>query len=165
MRQVAHALLTRPPLTLLKILPKLHQRVNSVRLACVRHAASVHPEPGSNSHVKISSIPARTKTLAFVLSVITFGLLLLNNSLGIFQGCITVYLSRCLFLQLSAATHLEYHSCSFLSRTFLKNFLNLFRCLISVTGSKPLIIWVTVLSATGKSYYSKAIYQMQQLFS
>ena len=24
-----------------------------VRLACVRHAASVHPEPGSNSHVKI----------------------------------------------------------------------------------------------------------------
>ena len=24
---------------------------NSVRLACVKHAASVHPEPGSNSHV------------------------------------------------------------------------------------------------------------------
>ena len=24
-----------------------------VRLACVRHAASVHPEPGSNSHVKV----------------------------------------------------------------------------------------------------------------
>ena len=24
----------------------------SVRLACVKHAASVHPEPGSNSHVK-----------------------------------------------------------------------------------------------------------------
>ena len=26
-----------------------------VRLACVKHAASVHPEPGSNSHVKIRS--------------------------------------------------------------------------------------------------------------
>ena len=25
----------------------------SVRLACVKHAASVHPEPGSNSHVNI----------------------------------------------------------------------------------------------------------------
>ena len=25
----------------------------SVRLACVKHAASVHPEPGSNSHVKM----------------------------------------------------------------------------------------------------------------
>ena len=24
-----------------------------VRLACVRHAASVHPEPGSNSHFKV----------------------------------------------------------------------------------------------------------------
>ena len=24
----------------------------SARLACVKHAASVHPEPGSNSHVK-----------------------------------------------------------------------------------------------------------------
>ena len=52
MRQVTHALLTRPPLS--------HQRYQSeeinlrcfVRLACVKHAASVHPEPGSNSHVK-----------------------------------------------------------------------------------------------------------------
>ena len=52
MRQVTHALLTRPPLS--------HQQIHSeeiiykrfVRLACVKHAASVHPEPGSNSHVK-----------------------------------------------------------------------------------------------------------------
>ena len=41
-RQVAHALLTRPPLT-------RPRRGSSVRLACVRHAASVRPEPGSNS--------------------------------------------------------------------------------------------------------------------
>ena len=49
--QVTHALLTRPPLS--------HQKLHSeeirlrcfVRLACVKHAASVHPEPGSNSHV------------------------------------------------------------------------------------------------------------------
>ena len=53
MRQVAHALLTRPPLRLNKNPPKPHQRLISVRLACVRHAASVHLEPGSNSHVKI----------------------------------------------------------------------------------------------------------------
>lgn len=26
----------------------------SVRLACIRHAASVHPEPGSNSHINMS---------------------------------------------------------------------------------------------------------------
>ena len=38
----SHVLLTRAPLPLL--LPK-----EDVRLACVRHAASVYPEPGSNS--------------------------------------------------------------------------------------------------------------------
>ena len=43
-RQVAHALLTRPPLSSRKQAPNY-----SVRLACVRHAASVRPEPGSNS--------------------------------------------------------------------------------------------------------------------
>ena len=42
-RQVTHALLTRPPLTFIS------EENQSVRLACVRHAASVRPEPGSNS--------------------------------------------------------------------------------------------------------------------
>ena len=47
-RQVAHTLLTRPPLSFSSFdRSRIHQ--NSVRLACVRHAASVHPEPGSNS--------------------------------------------------------------------------------------------------------------------
>ena len=40
--QVAYALRTRPPLS-----PP--RRGNTVRLACIRPAASVHPEPGSNS--------------------------------------------------------------------------------------------------------------------
>ena len=42
--QIAHALLTRPPLD-------YSRRNNLVRLACVKHAASVRPEPGSNSFV------------------------------------------------------------------------------------------------------------------
>ncbi|WP_249044221.1 hypothetical protein [Geobacillus thermocatenulatus] len=41
---VAHVLLTRPPLTKREQAP-----VRSARLACIRHAASVRPEPGSNS--------------------------------------------------------------------------------------------------------------------
>ena len=45
MRQVAHVLLTRPPLALFR-------RTPLARLACVRHAASVRPEPGSNSQFK-----------------------------------------------------------------------------------------------------------------
>ena len=38
--QVPYVLLTRSP---------LETRRSPVRLACIRHAASVHPEPGSNS--------------------------------------------------------------------------------------------------------------------
>ena len=53
-RQVIHALLTRPPLRQIMIWSKPHRQFVSVRLACVKHAASVHPEPGSNSHVVIT---------------------------------------------------------------------------------------------------------------
>ena len=46
-RQVSHALLTRSPLS-------NHRSNYPVRLACVRHAASVRPEPGSNSQKIVS---------------------------------------------------------------------------------------------------------------
>ena len=63
-RQVTHALLTRPPLGNIKSIRKLHSYF-LVRLACVKHAASVHPEPGSNSHLKMWFVPARIFILAF----------------------------------------------------------------------------------------------------
>ena len=47
--QITHVLLTRSPLE------HPHHKSNaglSVRLACVKHAASVRPEPGSNSPKK-----------------------------------------------------------------------------------------------------------------
>jgi hypothetical protein len=43
--QVAHVLRTRSPLSL----PRSCDRLGPVRLACIKHAASVRPEPGSNS--------------------------------------------------------------------------------------------------------------------
>ena len=43
--QVAHVLLTRSPLV-------YHRSGLTARLACVKHAASVRPEPGSNSPLK-----------------------------------------------------------------------------------------------------------------
>ena len=66
-RQVTHALLTRPPLSDSN---EFHQEQaqsglredHSVRLACVKHAASVYPEPGSNSQKKF--FPCHVKTLA-----------------------------------------------------------------------------------------------------
>jgi hypothetical protein len=54
--QVAHVLLTRPPLghpihsaLVSSNAPNLSEQGVPVRLACVRRAASVRPEPGSNS--------------------------------------------------------------------------------------------------------------------
>ena len=49
--QIAHALLTRPPLEYQPSIRKLPIGI-LVRLACVKHAASVRPEPGSNSDVQ-----------------------------------------------------------------------------------------------------------------
>ena len=46
--QVAHVLRTRLPLSLLGFGRSFHLK-NTVRLACLNHAASVHSEPGSNS--------------------------------------------------------------------------------------------------------------------
>ena len=57
--QVAHVLLTRSPLGLLVYC----YTMNLVRLACVRHAASVRPEPGSNSPLRLRPDPeAGTKS-------------------------------------------------------------------------------------------------------
>ena len=53
-RQVAHVLLTRSPL--------YSPEGFLVRLACVRHAASVRSEPGSNSPIDIS-VPKEINTL------------------------------------------------------------------------------------------------------
>ena len=54
--QVTHVLLTRSPLI------HTHQKGRrfTVRLACVKHAASVRPEPGSNSPNKTNKIQAPT---------------------------------------------------------------------------------------------------------
>ena len=64
MRQVTHALLTRPPLSHKQLQSEEICRKCFVRLACVKHAASVHPEPGSNSHknVFLSETHARLLT-------------------------------------------------------------------------------------------------------
>ncbi len=59
-----HVLLTRAPLP-------LSLRSEGVRLACVRHAASVYPEPGSNSPSKcISNLFTRLKCIVNELSPI-----------------------------------------------------------------------------------------------
>ena len=55
-RQVPHALLTRSPLNSTSF-GRSRIPLSPVRLACVRHAASVRPEPGSNSQKIVSKQP------------------------------------------------------------------------------------------------------------
>ena len=57
--------------------------LNSVRLACVRHAASVHPEPGSNSHVKsliLCFLKINVNFVCFLKSLRVVFIRFLNNS-------------------------------------------------------------------------------------
>ena len=65
--QIVHALLTRPPLEHKPSSRNLPLHVPA-RLACVKHAASVRPEPGSNSDVQsfflICCFPVRTRQSA-----------------------------------------------------------------------------------------------------
>ena len=55
--QVAHVLLTRSPLGL----HRCCHRMDLVRLACIKHAASVRPEPGSNSPSRLLHQPRRAR--------------------------------------------------------------------------------------------------------
>ena len=59
--QIVHALLTRPPLSIFR-------KIYLVRLACVRHAASVRPEPGSNS--RLIFLLKITHSIIFCLSLL-----------------------------------------------------------------------------------------------
>ena len=56
--QVAHALRTLPPVAARVLLPRA-----APRLACVKPAASVHPEPGSNSSLYIFYFPGLVQFL------------------------------------------------------------------------------------------------------
>src|SRR5690606_6062983 len=57
--QVTHVLLTRPPLGPCSSARRL-PNMNPARLACVRHAASVRPEPGSNSPCSLFRLSSRS---------------------------------------------------------------------------------------------------------
>ena len=163
MRQVIHALLTRPPLS---HFPSENFK-RFVRLACVRHAASVHPEPGSNSHVKVC-IPVQN--LAW---------LVLNRSTVVFRFCsecshswpITkghfyknfqgfTYCSVFKVLCCFATARLLYHSFAILSTAFFKKF---FRTSHAV--SKDALCSVRLsLSVKDKAYLTTRLDKSQHLF-
>ena len=140
-RQVAHALLTRPPLSYLNASRRINSN-SSVRLECVMHAASVHPEPGSNSRKNFISTAFRhlTSSRAIYLSF-TFCLSSILNKLWrdqylhlqcfVLLSCCSIFNDR--RYPLSRTAWLLYHIVSPLSIPlfkFLKNFLRSFKAQI-----------------------------------
>ena len=128
-RQVTHVLLTRPPLRISK-----QASIFSVRLACVKRAASVRPEPGSNSLFKLYiqtlrvfiSILAITISLAITFfDFFVFSDFLKFQSLGIsraFFACSALFNFQDTFEAVfCAATFTLYHIQKFLSS---KHFVN-----------------------------------------
>ena len=132
--QVAHALLTRPPLLRTR-------RCFTVRLECVMHAASVHPEPGSNS-LKNCISTGFPRIDPNLLDVRSFALI--TQSFFKFKRIFGVFVHRCcsIFNEPSAVPApasvcvtacLSYHKDIRLSRGFPKVF-QLFSALPDLTS-------------------------------
>ena len=120
-RQIAHALLTRPPL--------IGSRSSvTVRLECVKHAASVHPEPGSNSlknGILNSLFRVNLKSFSelFFLSFFYFSTLcskLLTRILIVLFVCCSIFKDR--FAPLVSSAHVVYHKYPTLSTLFFNFF-------------------------------------------
>ena len=71
--QVAHVLRTRLPLSLSNFHRSFYMK-NTVRLACLNHAASVHSEPGSNSpnHTCFTILRVRYNIHRFYIELLCF---------------------------------------------------------------------------------------------
>ena len=138
MRQVTHALLTRPPLSHQTLHPEGIEVRCFVRLACVKHAASVHPEPGSNSQKKFILSEQKAWLFSFRNSFtivmgasfqMLFDFFCFTTRRRIyslnFQGCFTVQLSMFFaFKRLSRSQRrfLVYHIFRCMSTFFSKTF-------------------------------------------
>ena len=118
--------------------PKNHHKCFA-RLACVKHAASVHPEPGSNSLKKFVQ-DQNLAWLIFYPVLFTLVLFFKNYILLNFQGYVTVQLSRFFVFRCSSATFTSYHVRFSLSRTFFNFFLKSFcslELLSSISAAAP----------------------------
>ena len=120
-RQIAHALLTRPPLI-------RDRSPFTVRLECVKHAASVHPEPGSNSLKNCILLSFADKLKSFfqsfnskLLTLVLCVQSLINENLIRLICCCSIFKDRC-FCALPSSAHVVYHIYPHLSILFSKVF-------------------------------------------
>ena len=113
-------------------------RKSSVRLACVRHAASVHPEPGSNSLKIISNRP--------------------SERLDHFQS---FNRSRCHLTSISVLRKLLFVRVLILKKSSRVLFLSLFNFQCAIRACRPA---VSRASRRALRYHTKSIPVCQHLF-
>ena len=137
-RQVTHALLTRPPLSHKELQTEVICSKCFVRLACVKHAASVHPEPGSNSHKKVclvsyklTSLNSFTKTYCLGSCIFRYSQDSLMNHFKIlkeFQGCLSIQLSKIYITQTQYLSGVLSLICYRLPRRLVYNIIRYTHC-------------------------------------
>ena len=125
------------------------------RLACVRHAASVHPEPGSNSQIKVFVQDQNQAWLNFYPVYLLLGCSLRTILFRIVQGYVTVQLSKffvcCLCISQMQLLYLitSFWSCQqlflfFFEKVFLKMlqifFIEVLCCFVSFTAKSILAL-------------------------
>ena len=123
-RQVTHALLTRPPLETDQICRSFNEKF-PVRLACVKHAASVHPEPGSNSLIKCLMYSRQPTSLVISRHYCFLKFILLNDdSLKNFRES---YVFHCLVIKVLCSPSCDSSFSLSQSFLFVKNFFKFFQ--------------------------------------
>ena len=123
-RQIVYALRTRTPVEARKLLP---------RLACVRPAASVHPEPGSNSS-SLKSLISSNRFLSYWLQVSLDSLNLILCCTTLCQCTCCFFFARALIVSFAGAkVRRFFNSANFLT-TFFEVFLKEIVKLLEIRG-------------------------------
>ena len=144
---------------------------NSVRLACVRHAASVHPEPGSNSQfiiIRSGQIHCWLCPLIYFFTHMcpakdTYKAVFCSELFSQSFDCFWNFsgLHYCLFFKVHCSDFLCFQVLSVLALAQpQRSLLYHLRFALSRT-----FLNLSCPFFAGKSYYSKAYVQLQELFS
>ena len=140
--QIAHVLLTHPPLASNKS-PRRDLWIQLARLACIRHAASVRPEPGSNSQFENWAL---FNLLQIICLRIDFAYLFGSNNIWP-AHCETLFSFQSTNLRLSDATFYILLACLILVNKFL---IFSFSCLRQIPSSPRQQILVYSLFLKGQ---------------
>ena len=100
-----------------------------VRLACIRHAASVYPEPGSNSPFDLTLLTDFRQSIPFELTFLFCALFPVR-----FSKITASLLGEC-----SSNLSLFFCLCKYFLRFFVENF----RCCENFPGKRFLIVFIT----------------------